>query len=119
LPSFFRIGDSAWTMEQFVTRLSRAYPEVTFGRFNHAADQVQVFFYEAVGGRGANFEPQLRAVEERLKRLPNYRSYLACGTEHCAFPTHEFGSLEVEGVKLNDWVADLAAGRDVGCPTCR
>ena len=106
-------------MEQFVTRMTRAYPDLTFARFNHAADDVQIAFYEAVGGVRADFEPRLRAVEERLKRLPNYRSYLACGTQHCAFPTPEFSSLRVEGVLLSDWVADLAAGRDVDCPECR
>ncbi len=54
-----------------------------------------------------------------LKRLPNYRSYLACGFNHCALPTEEFYSLRVDGIRLRDWVADLAAGRDVSCPTCR
>jgi Pectinacetylesterase len=118
-PSFFQVGDARWTMEQFVTRLTRAYPDVTFARFNHVNDNVQEAFYRAVGGDTVEFGPSLRAVEERLKQLPNYRSYLACGTEHCAFPTHEFGSLRVEGVRLGDWVRDLAEGRDVDCPTCR
>lgn len=117
-PSFFRVGDRPWTMEQFVTRLARAYPDVTFARFNHASDHVQRQFYEAVGGDPANFERELRAVEERLKLLPNYRSYLACGSEHCALPTGEFASLAVEGVALRDWVRDLAEGRDVDCPRC-
>ena len=26
-PSFFRVGDRPWTMEQFVTRLARSYPD--------------------------------------------------------------------------------------------
>lgn len=118
-PSFFRVGEARWTMEQFVGRLTRAYPDVTFARFNHVNDGVQEAFYEAVGGNAADFGPRLRAVENRLKRIPNYRSYLACGAEHCAFPTHEFQSLHVEGVLLRDWVRDLAEGRDVDCPTCR
>jgi hypothetical protein len=117
-PSFLDVG-GRWTMESFVRRLAQTYPERTFARFNHAADDVQGQFYRAVGGDPARFEGELRAVEERLKRLPNYRSYLACGTGHCAFTTHEFATLEVEGVRLRDWVADLAAGRDVACPTCR
>jgi hypothetical protein len=118
-PSFFRVGDARWTMEEFVTRLARAYPDVTFARFNHAADGVQQQFYEAVGGDPVRFEPQLRAVERGLKQLPNYRSYLACGARHCALPTDEFSSLAVEGVLLRDWVSDLAVGRDVECPECR
>ena len=45
-PSFFEVGDARWTMEQFVTRLTRAYPDVTFARFNHANDNVQEAFYQ-------------------------------------------------------------------------
>jgi Pectinacetylesterase len=118
-PSFFRVGDSRWTMEQFITRMARAYPDVTFARFNHVEDGVQRQFYEAVGGDSVQFAPGLRAVERRLKRLDNYRSYLACGADHCAFPRPEFTSLVVDDVRLSDWVRDLADGRDVDCPECR
>jgi dienelactone hydrolase len=117
-PSFFRIGNRRWTMAEFVTRLARAHPGVTFARFNHAADAVQERFYEAVGGKPGGFAPRLKTAEQTLRRLLNYRSYLACGTNHCALPTSEFYSLRVDGVPLRDWVADLARGRDVHCPTC-
>jgi dienelactone hydrolase len=118
-PPFFRIGNRRWTMVEFLTRLVRAHPRVTFARFNHASDDVQERFYAALGADPAGFEPRLRAAERTLKRLPNYRSYLACGSNHCALETYEFDSLRVEGVRLRDWVVDLARGRDVGCPTCR
>jgi Pectinacetylesterase len=118
-PSFFRVGDARWTMEQFVTRMTSAYPEVTFARFNYADDGVQAAFYEAVGGDPADFAPRLRRVESRLKRIDNYRSFLACGTSHCAFPSRDFTSLAVDGVVLSDWVRDLADGKDVECPECR
>jgi hypothetical protein len=118
-PSFFRIGNRRWTMVEFLTRLANAHPDVTFARFNHASDGVQEAFYEAVGGRPGGFSPRLRVAERALKKLPNYRSYLSCGSEHCALPTPEFYSREVGGVSLRDWVADLAAGSDVDCPLCR
>lgn len=117
-PPFFRIGNRRWTMTEFITRLVKAHPNVTFARFNHATDAVQERFYGAVGGRSGGFEPRLRAAERTLKRQKNYRSYLACGSNHCALPTPEFYSLRVGGVSLRDWVADLARGRDVSCPTC-
>jgi dienelactone hydrolase len=117
-PPFFRIGNRRWTMAEFITRLAKAHPNVTFARFNHATDAVQERFYWAVGGNPSGFEPRLRAAERTLKRQKNYRSYLACGSNHCALPTPEFYSLRVGGVSLRDWVADLARGRDVSCPTC-
>jgi Pectinacetylesterase len=117
-PRFFRIGTRRFTMVQFLTALARAHPGRTFARFNHRNDAVQERFYEAVGGELDGFPPRLAAAERALKRLPNYRSYLACGFNHCALPTHEFYSLRVGGIRLRDWVADLATGRNVSCPTC-
>jgi Pectinacetylesterase len=108
-----------WTMVEFLRRLARVHPRRTFARFNHVRDGVQERFYSAVGADPSGFAPRLRAAERELKRLPNYRSYLACGTAHCAFQGGEFYSLRVGGVRLRDWVADLAAGRDVDCPECR
>ena len=105
-------------MVQFLTALARAHPRHTFARINHVGDQVQERFYRAVGGDPGHFPGRLRAAERSLKRLPNYRSFLACGSRHCALPTDEFYSLELDGVRLRDWVANLAAGRDVSCPAC-
>jgi pimeloyl-ACP methyl ester carboxylesterase len=120
-PAWFRPTHprSRWTMVEFLRSLARAHQKQTFARFNHAADQVQEAFYRAVGGSPDDFPRRLRQAERELKRLPNYRSFLACGTNHCAFQSGEFYSLRVGGVRLRDWVADLARGRDVDCPLCR
>jgi hypothetical protein len=120
-PSWFRPSRprERWTMVDFLQGLTRAYPQRVVARFNHAADEVQAEFYAAVGGERRDFARRLRAAERQLKRIPNYRSYLACGTGHCALQTSEFYFLRVRGARLRDWVARLAAGRDVGCPVCR
>jgi hypothetical protein len=117
-PPFFRIGTRPFTMAEYLTALARRYPKRVFARFNHAGDDVQEAFYGAVGGNPSQFEPGLRAAERRLKRLPNYRSYLACGDEHCSFSEPSFYNTRVGGIGLSDWVADLAGGRDVSCPLC-
>jgi hypothetical protein len=107
-----------WTMVEYLTALAEQYPERTFARFNHAQDDVQIQFYWAVGGNPEGFAPRLRAAERELKQLPNYRSFLACGSEHCSFDGSSFYETETNGVRLRDWVADLAAGKDVDCPEC-
>jgi alpha-beta hydrolase superfamily lysophospholipase len=118
-PAFFRIGNRRFTMVEYLRALARRYPRRTFARFNHASDDVQERFYVAVGGRPGGFEPRLRGAEAELKRLRNYRSYLACGGDHCVTPRDSFFTLTVGGVGLRDWVKRLAAGQNVGCPTCR
>ena len=106
-------------MVEFLTALAKHYPKQTFARFNHTRDRVQTQFYVAVGGKSKDFAPRLRTAERALKRLANYHSYLACGSEHCAFDRFTFYSTKTGDVRLRDWVADLAAGKDVECPACR
>ena len=118
-PGFFRIGNRRFTMVEYVRALAKRYPKRTFARFNYARDDVQERFYAAVGGTPSGFEPRLRSAETQLKRLRNYRSYLACGGDHCVTPRETFFTLRVDGVRLRDWVQRLAVGRNVGCPTCR
>jgi hypothetical protein len=103
-------------MEPFLRRLARANPRQTFARFNYASDDVQER-YDVTAER-TPFERRLRAAETRLKRLPNYRSYLACGSDHCVLPADRFYRLRVGGVSFRDWATRLAAGRNVSCPTC-
>jgi Pectinacetylesterase len=111
-------GPRAFSAESVMRGLAEDHPRATLARFNYAADAVQRRFDAAVQPAATPLERRLRASEERLKQLPNYRSYLACGTEHCVLPDDAFYSLAVDGVRVRDWAADLAAGRDVGCPTC-
>jgi hypothetical protein len=120
-PSWFEPArpNGRWTMAEFLGALAKRYPTRTFARFNHASDGVQEAFYSAVGGNPADFPGRLRAAEAMLKRLPNYRSFLACGSAHCSFDRPDFYSESVGGVRLRDWVANLAAGKDVTCPACR
>jgi pectinacetylesterase len=117
-PAFFRIGARRFTMVEYLTALARHYPKRVFARFNHAGDDVQEAFYGAVGGNRKGFGGGLRAAERRLKKIRNYRSYLACGDGHCALPTPSFYTTSVDRVSLRDWVANLAAGRNVSCPLC-
>ena len=119
-PPFFRIGARRFTMVEYLTALARRFPRRTFARFNFAEDDVQRRFYEAVGGDPDDFEPRLRAAERTLhRRLRNYRSYTACGSSHCVLPLERFYTLRVGGVRVRDWVARLAAGKDVKCGECR
>jgi hypothetical protein len=59
-----------------------------------------------------------RRAEAELRRLPNYRSYLACGGDHCVLPRDTFFTVRAGGVPVRDWVQRLATGRNVGCPIC-
>jgi hypothetical protein len=111
-------GPSSLSAEVLMRDLAQANPRATFARFNYANDAIQRRFDAPIQPARTPFEQRLRAAETRLKKLANYRSYLACGTEHCVLPADAFYSLTVDGVRVRDWAANLTASRDVGCPTC-
>jgi hypothetical protein len=118
-PIWYQPGPGgAFTMGDYLTQLAGQYPTRTFARFNHTGDNVQKMYLRASGSSGSLFEPLLELQETELKQQPNYRSYLACGGYHCALPTPKFYSTRIDGVPLSRWVADLASGRNVTCPTC-
>ena len=104
--------DKRWTVE-FIRGLASAHPQHTFARINYVSDAEQQRFYSAVGGDPAGFSPRLRAAEQELTRLPNYRSFLVDGSSHCVLDREAFYELSLNGTRVRDWLADLAAGRDV------
>jgi Pectinacetylesterase len=105
----------AFTMTAWYRALAAHYPRQRFAQVNFLHDAVQRGFYEALGGRPHGFERDLVASLTGIQRgAPrNFRSYLADGPDHCVLETPTFHLLEVGGVALRDWVADLAAGRQV------
>jgi hypothetical protein len=101
-------------MAGYYAALAAHYPEVEFAQFNHGADEVQRFFYEAVGGDPDRFPRDLeRSLAEIHSAADNFHSYTAPGIGHCALPTSEFEYLSTGGIGLRDWVARLAEGGPV------
>ena len=111
--------EGRWTMTEFVTALAKNHPRRTLPASTMRVTACRCSSTSPSGGRANGFEPRLRTAERTLKKLPNYRSYLACGTQHCAFDRFTFYSITTGGIRLRDWVADLANGRNVECPECK
>ena len=115
-----RIEPGSFTMARYYAAIARHYPDMVFSQFNYAGDRVQRLFYEAVGGDGDDFRGALaRSLDEIRHAAPNFRCYTSEGDGHCVLNGRDFYTHETGGVRLRDWVAGLAAGRqvaDVGKP---
>lgn len=102
------------TLAQIYTVEANYYPQARFAQMNYQADQVQQFFYQALGGDPTDLFADIRTSLDAIHAAaPNFYSYTAAGTDHCVLPLNAFYTLEAGGVRFRDWVANYAVGADV------
>ncbi|HEX9990102.1 MAG TPA: pectin acetylesterase-family hydrolase [Chloroflexia bacterium] len=122
IPDMAEIAPGEFTIARFYTAIARFYPGYTFSQFNSAHDAVQQRFYFAAALPSPTPGPWEDALAASLGEIaanaPNFRSYVAGGDQHCITPRQDFYTREVNGVRLRDWVDDLANGRDVESVHC-
>jgi hypothetical protein len=114
LPAVRALGRARLTMPRFYDAVAGSYPGATFAQVNFRRDAVQRAYFAAGGGRPQDFDRALLGnLAEIRDTASNFRSCLLDGSGHCALSSGEFYRLRSGQVALRDWVADLAAGRDV------
>ena len=107
----------------FYRLIGNHYTEHAFSQFNTLRDETQVFYFEAMGGRGteawtAGMQQSISAIAETTD---NFRYFLAPGADHCILPFPTFYTETVGDVRFVDWLRDLVGGVDVpsvACPGC-
>lgn len=114
IPAVRALRPGQFTMPRFYDAVAAYYPRSTFGQVNFRQDAVQRAYFVAAGGRPEDFDQALLGnLAEIRAGTPNFRSCLLEGSDHCALPSETFYRVRSGGIALRDWVADLAAGRDV------
>lgn len=93
-------------------RIGGYYPNMGLAQFNTTYDSTQVFYYQAMGGGTQDeWSTTMRAYTERMEAsTPNFTSFLADGSAHCTIPYDNLYTFEAEGVRLVDWLDELANG---------
>lgn len=139
-PGYENLAADNFTFEDVVVAAARRHPEIVFTQVITAHDHV---FSELIAALGVA-APLLDVVEAGhayvKSRVGNYRTFVAGGNRHVlsagyfdALPRSgnrnrgwpdiydRFYSYQVDGHRLRDWVADMAAGvaiQDVRCSPC-
>jgi hypothetical protein len=115
IPRLGEIKPGEFTMSRFYSAIAEYYPQNTFSQYNTAHDFVQQSFYFANLRPEATPVPWETALKTSLAEIrgsaENFRSYTAGGTEHCITPTERFYTEVTGGVRLSDWVSELASGK--------
>ena len=94
-------------------------PEMVMSRFDFAYDEVQGAFMSLTGADTSDLGATMAANEAAIEAAGVVQhSFTAPGTEHTLVRGDEFYDMEVGGVRLSDWVADVIAGEDVADVRC-
>jgi hypothetical protein len=114
LPPFVRGLDAPLaelSMTDVYIAIAKTFPDVILAQTATAFDADQVFFYSVMGGDPPDwpirFRESLAIIDEAV---PNFRYYVAPGSMHCTIPYTFFAEREVDGVRFEDWVVQLASG---------
>jgi len=119
--TFNGAAGSGLNIETFYINAARNFPNNRVAQYNTAADETQAFF-NYVGFSATAYNDALRLnMRDISNRARNFRSYTQGGNLHCIIPRAEFYTYQVNGVRLVNWIADIAAGRgvnNIACTNC-
>jgi hypothetical protein len=106
-------------LENLYIEVANHYPDHFFGQYNTNNDENQRFYYTAMGGNDEDWSPKMNEkIETIIDNAPTFRSYIAGGDKHVVLPYPEFYTYQSDGVRLRDWVADIANGEPVETVHC-
>jgi len=96
------------------------YPDHQFAQYNTAFDENQTFYFTAMGGSdAAEWSARMHAsIADIEARADTFVSFIASGEQHCIIPYDNFYTVNVDGVRLVDWVDDLLAKTPVDSQAC-
>jgi hypothetical protein len=111
-----------WSMPGLYVQSGLQHPDITFARFDFAYDGVQAKFAGLTGIPAGDLLGFIEQSETDIEAegVP-IASYIAPGSQHTILGIDEFYEMEVEGVRLVDFLATLVGGSvpaDVRCVEC-
>jgi hypothetical protein len=118
-PEFAEVTDSDFTYESLYIAAARRHPDIVFAQYDAAEDSVQRRFLAMGGSATDTLLTGLRANHDDIRaEVDNFRVFIAGGDSHTILARPEFYTFHVGGVRIRDWVADLARFEDVDDVAC-
>ncbi|MDZ4765396.1 MAG: pectin acetylesterase-family hydrolase [Chloroflexota bacterium] len=107
-----------FTVEGLYTDIAGEYPDAAFALYTQAADAIQIFLYALAGGAIDTWAQQRHDLLDRVRTLPNLRTFVSAGFAHVALVNVNFTFAAVGERRLRDWVSELIAGATVENVSC-
>ncbi|MCG8588264.1 MAG: pectinacetylesterase family protein [Proteobacteria bacterium] len=122
-PGFGDIPPEALDFEALFAGAARGLSERTWAQVNRSDDLVQIFFPSLLGRQAVRALELFAEGQRRIRaEVPEFRAFTAPGRDHHTLTSDEFYTLIVDGVRLREWVGQVATGEpvsDVLCKRCR
>lgn len=115
------VTEDVWSVPGLSIAAGLHDPDVALARFDFAGDEVQGFYADLLGLGGAPVAALLEETEDQIEAAGvEVSAFVAPGTAHTILAADEFYTLDVDGVRLVDWFAELLVGDpdDVECTDC-
>jgi hypothetical protein len=108
-----------WSIPRFWVQAGLHDPEIVMSRFDYAYDAVQTAFMQVTGADTSDVAASIAANEAMIEEAGVVQhSYTAPGDDHTVSTGNEFYEMEVDGVRLVDWLTGVVAGEDVPDVRC-
>jgi hypothetical protein len=125
MPDWIPAPDGSWdevsSLADLYIAVADYYLDDRWSQYNTAHDEIQGFFFTAMGGSGDWGELMLASIQQIQDSAPNFHAYIAPGEIHCITGDDVFYTREVNGVQFGDWVDAMVndeAWDDVICTDC-
>jgi hypothetical protein len=96
------------------------FPDMFLSIFTPHADGEQYRYFELFGGGSITEWTALMNADVSTiqSTTPSFRSFITPGTYHCILPYTNFYTVETNGVKVVDWIAEVVQDQPVKNFTC-
>ena len=119
-PAFAGLQEDDFRFTDLFIRAARRHPRLRLAAYDTAEDAVQRRFLRLAGQEPASLLPWIHANHVEIRaEVERFHTFLAAGDAHTVLGRPAFYTERADGVRLRDWVADLASGHDVPEVRCQ
>jgi hypothetical protein len=119
IPSIASVSQDQMTWDFVEAAGAKAYNGGTISEFGTSYDLLESVTYQIMGGTLTDWHSKMEThLKDVSSQVPSFRYLVAQGTAHIVLNQPEFYDYAVNGIRLRDWVDDLANGRDVQSSQC-
>lgn len=105
--------------DEFVMLASKSAENLKLFQVNHAFDQVQAANIKLTSIQDPDVYALIQETGKNIKAdVPHFKSYLTGGNKHTSIQLYSFYGYQSNGIRLRDWVADIAIGKEVDNVHC-